>query len=40
VTQETLYKSVSDEGGPRLATLLGVIRAPGVTLSAQIKPAA
>jgi probable addiction module antidote protein len=40
VTREALYKSLSDEGDPRLTTLLGVIRALGVTLSAHIKPAA
>jgi probable addiction module antidote protein len=40
VTREALYKSLSDEGDPRLTTLLGVIRALGVTLSAEIKPAA
>jgi probable addiction module antidote protein len=40
VTREALYKSLSDEGDPRLTTLLGVIRALGVTLSAHVKPAA
>ncbi len=40
VTREALYKSLSEEGDPRLTTLLGVIRALGVTLSAQVKPAA
>lgn len=40
VTREALYKSLSDEGDPRLTTLLGVIRALGVTLQAQVKPAA
>jgi probable addiction module antidote protein len=40
VTREALYKSLSDEGDPRLTTLLGVIRALGVTLSASVKPAA
>ncbi|MBF0305853.1 MAG: putative addiction module antidote protein [Alphaproteobacteria bacterium] len=40
VTREALYKSLSEEGDPRLTTLLGVMRALGVTLSAQIKPAA
>jgi probable addiction module antidote protein len=39
VTREALYKSLSDEGDPRLTTLLGVMRALGVTLTAQIKPA-
>jgi len=40
VTREALYKSLSDAGDPRLTTLLGVMRALGVTLSAQVKPAA
>jgi probable addiction module antidote protein len=40
VTREALYKSLSEEGDPRLTTLLGVMRALGVTLTAQIKPAA
>ncbi len=40
VTREALYKSLSEEGDPRLTTLLGVMRALGVTLTAQITPAA
>jgi len=36
VTREALYKSLSEEGDPRLTTLLGVARALGVTLSAHI----
>ena len=40
VTREALYKSLSEDGDPRLTTLLGVMRALGVTLTAQIKPAA
>lgn len=40
VTREALYKSLSEEGDPRLTTFLGVMRALGVTLTAQIKPAA
>jgi probable addiction module antidote protein len=40
VTREALYKSLSEEGDPRLTTLLGVMRALGVTLTVQIKPAA
>lgn len=40
VTREALYKSLSEEGDPRLTTLLGVMRALGVTLTAHIKPAA
>ena len=39
VTREALYKSLSEEGDPRLTTLLGVMRALGMTLSAQITPA-
>lgn len=40
VTREALYKSLSEDGDPRLTTLLGVMRALGMTLSAQVKPAA
>ena len=40
VTREALYTSLSDKGDPRLTTLPGVMRALGVTLKAQIKPAA
>ena len=40
VTREALYKSLSTEGDPRLSTLLGVMRALGVTLSAHVRPAA
>lgn len=40
VTRVALYKSLSEEGDPRLTTLLGVMRALGVKLSAEIKPAA
>ncbi len=40
VSREALYTSLSDKGDPRLTTLLGVMRALGVTLKAQIKPAA
>jgi probable addiction module antidote protein len=40
ITREALYKSLSDEGDPRLTTLMGVIRALGLTLTAHIKPAA
>jgi probable addiction module antidote protein len=36
VTREALYKSLSEEGDPRLTTLLGVARALGVTLTARI----
>lgn len=40
VTREALYKSLSEEGDPRLTTLLGVMQALGVTLHAEIKPSA
>ena len=40
VTREALCKSLGDEADPRLTTLLGVISVLGVTLQAQIKPAA
>jgi probable addiction module antidote protein len=40
VSREALYTSLSDKGDPRLTTLLGVMRALGVTLKAEIKPAA
>jgi probable addiction module antidote protein len=39
VTCEAFYKSLSEEGDPRLTTLLGVMQALGVTLHAEIKPA-
>lgn len=35
VTREALYKSLSDEGDPRLTTLMGVARALGFRLVAQ-----
>jgi probable addiction module antidote protein len=34
VTREALYKALTEDGDPRLSTLLGVTRALGVTLSA------
>lgn len=37
VTREGLYKALSEQGDPRLSTLLGVLRALGIRLSA--KPA-
>jgi probable addiction module antidote protein len=40
VTREALYKALSEDGDPRLTTLLSVTRALGVTLSARVKPAA
>ena len=36
VTREALYKSLSEDGDPRLTTLLGVARALGVSLTARI----
>jgi len=35
ITREALYKSLSEDGDPKLSTLLGVIRALGMTLSVQ-----
>ncbi len=40
VTREALYKSLSEDGDPRLTTLLGVLTALGVKLHAEIKPVA
>ena len=40
VTREALYKSLRDEGDPRLTTVLGVLRALGVTLSVHVRSAA
>lgn len=37
VTREALYKALTENGDPKLSTLLGVLKALGVTLSA--KPA-
>lgn len=37
VTREALYKSLSEDGDPRLTTLMGVMRALGVTLTARVK---
>jgi probable addiction module antidote protein len=36
VTREALYKALSENGDPRLTTLLGVARALGVTLTAHV----
>lgn len=36
VTREALYKALSENGDPRLTTLLGVVRALRVTLTAHI----
>jgi len=33
VTREALYKALSAEGDPRLSTLLGVVKALGLTLT-------
>jgi probable addiction module antidote protein len=38
VTREALYKALSENGDPRLTTLLGVARALGLTLTARIEP--
>jgi probable addiction module antidote protein len=35
ITREALYKSLSEDGDPKLSTLLGVIRALGMALSVQ-----
>lgn len=40
VTREALYKALSAEGDPRLSTLLGVVRALGLTLTVEPKSAA
>lgn len=40
VTREALYKALSENGDPRLTTLLGVARALGVTLSAHVQTTA
>ena len=34
VTRETLYKALSEDGDPRLSTLMGVMKALGVKLNA------
>ncbi len=33
LSRETLYRTLSDAGNPRLATLIGVLRAMGLRLS-------
>ena len=38
VSREALYKALSENGDPRLTTLLGVARALGVTLRAHVEP--
>lgn len=35
VTREALYKALSENGDPKLTTLLGVLKALGLTLSAR-----
>lgn len=35
VTREALYKALSENGDPKLSTLLGVVRALGIQLSAK-----
>ena len=35
VTREALYKALSEKGDPKLSTLLGVMRALGVQLTAK-----
>ncbi|RWR30432.1 putative addiction module antidote protein [Sinirhodobacter populi] len=40
VTREALYKALSPSGDPRLSTLLGVMKALGVSLSAARLPPA
>jgi probable addiction module antidote protein len=35
VTREALYKALSETGDPRLSTLLGVVKALGLQLSAK-----
>jgi probable addiction module antidote protein len=37
VTREALYRSLSEAGDPRLSTLLGVMRALGVRLVAEVE---
>ncbi len=37
VTREALYKSLSEDGDPRLTTLMGVAKALGLTFVAQVK---
>jgi probable addiction module antidote protein len=38
VTREALYKALSENGDPRLSTLLGVVKALGLQLSARPGP--
>jgi probable addiction module antidote protein len=38
ITREALYRALSENGDPRLTTLLGVARALKVTLTAHVEP--
>lgn len=38
VTREALYKALSDDGDPRLTTLLGVVKALGIKLTVTTSP--
>jgi probable addiction module antidote protein len=38
VTREALYKALSDKGDPKLSTLLGVMKALGLKLTAEAAP--
>jgi len=38
VTREALYRALSREGDPKLSTLLGVLKALGITLHAETLP--
>ncbi len=40
VTREALYKALSGQGDPKLSTLLGILRALDVKLSATMSPPA
>ena len=40
VTREALYKALSGQGDPKLSTLLGILKALDVKLSATMSPAA
>ena len=33
VSRETLYKALSEDGDPRMSTLMGVVKAMGLRLS-------
>jgi probable addiction module antidote protein len=39
VTREALYRSLSESGDPRLSTLIGVMKALGMQLSAKVPEA-